>query len=187
MKEKGLSTLLTLLVGAVVGLAAPTQASAQSVHGARHVIINGTPLDAQTLYALERAYGTPVLAGRYWYDRLCGAWGYEGGPARGFIHPGLNLGGPLRADASGGRTGVFFNGRELHALDVIGLRQIIPVRPGRYWLDAWGNVGYEGGPAVVNLVQLLQSAGGGAGGDGSRGRGSILSTMDRTGMIVVGP
>ncbi len=29
-----------------------------------------------------------------------------------------------------------------------------PVAPGRYWLDAQGYAGYEGGPAMVNLRQL---------------------------------
>ena len=27
------------------------------------------------------------------------------------------------------------------------------VRPGRYWLDPYGNAGFEGGPPLVNLAQ----------------------------------
>jgi hypothetical protein len=30
------------------------------------------------------------------------------------------------------------------------------VLPGRYWLDAQGNVGVEGGPAFMNLAALVQ-------------------------------
>lgn len=34
------------------------------------------------------------------------------------------------------------------------LQQLVgPVRPGRYWLDAYGNAGFEGGPPLVNLAQ----------------------------------
>jgi hypothetical protein len=29
--------------------------------------------------------------------------------------------------------------------------------PGRYWLDAHGNLGVEGGPPLVNLVTALRS------------------------------
>jgi hypothetical protein len=86
----------------------------------------------------------------------------EGGPALGQIHAGLKLGGALRADASGGGqgklTGLFINGRELHPRDVAALQQITPVIPGRYWVDAQGNGGYEGGPAIFNLYVLAQQA-----------------------------
>jgi hypothetical protein len=70
--------------------------------------------------------------------------------------PGISVGGPLRADSSGGNTNVFINGRELHFLDVLGLQQLGPVLPGRYWVDAYWNCGYEGGPALFNLAQLMQ-------------------------------
>ena len=79
---------------------------------------NRVRLEDRTRMALERTYGVPVAAGRYWYDAFSGVWGMEGGPAQGQIHPGLQLGGPLRADASGGDTGVFVNGRQLHRLEV---------------------------------------------------------------------
>jgi hypothetical protein len=32
------------------------------------------------------------------------------------------------------------------------------VIPGRYWVDAQGNGGYEGGPAIFNLYVLAQQA-----------------------------
>ena len=39
---------------------------------------------------------------------MSGLWGAEKGPAAGQIHPGMKFGGPLKAGASGGGTGVFF-------------------------------------------------------------------------------
>jgi hypothetical protein len=106
-----------------------------------------------------------VPDGSYWYDKVSGAWGRQGGPALGLTLPGLEVGGALRPDASGGNTGVFVNGRELHDLDVLGLRQIAgAVVPGRYWIDAQGNGGYEGGPALFNLALLAQQAAAARGG-----------------------
>jgi hypothetical protein len=161
--------------------------SANQQTASRSVVINSVLLDEATLTALEQLQHTPIPNGRYWYDRVCGAWGIEGGPARGFVVAGLNLGGPLRADASRGRTGVFINGRELHALDVAALRRLGPVRLGRYWLDALGNVGNEGGPALVNLVQVARAASSGTARHVSRSRkGSAFTTWDRTGVAVFG-
>jgi hypothetical protein len=129
------------------------------------VIVNKVQLSDQEVAALEQRYGVRIQNGAYWYDRMSGAWGVEGGPTAGFIETGLYLGGPLRADASHGNTGIFINGRQLHLHDVIALQRLGPVFPGRYWVDAQGNFGYEGGPALGNLVLLAQMAGvGGSGG-----------------------
>jgi len=128
----------------------------------RNVVVNHQRLDTGTIHALEQRYGVQVLDGRYWYDPMCGAWGFEGGPGVGLILPGLKLGGPLHANASNGNTGVFVNGRELHAQDVAALQQLVGVvYQGRFWLDAYGNVGYEGGPALLNLAQVARQRGGG--------------------------
>jgi hypothetical protein len=55
-------------------------------------------------------------------------------------------------------TGVFVNGRELPPQGVMELQlQLGPIRPGRYWLDAFGNYGYEGRPALGNLNQVGQA------------------------------
>lgn len=128
------------------------------------LVINGVEVDAATRGAFEARYGLLIPGGRYWYDRLCGAWGWEGGPTAGFTLPGLSVGGALSAAASGGGpsgmlTGVFVNGRELHPLDVLALAQLVPVSPGRFWLDSAGNAGYEGGAAVVNLWQVARRSG----------------------------
>ncbi len=45
------------------------------------VMVNGVALDSKTKQALERTYGVPIRPGRYWYDKVSGVWGIEGGPA----------------------------------------------------------------------------------------------------------
>lgn len=134
-----------------------SSASAQS--GSRAVVINGQRMDAATLSALEARYQTRVQAGTYWYDALSGAWGHVGRPTSGVIPAGLRIGGPLRADASNGRTSVWVNGRRLPGQDLRAIEALTgPIEPGRYWVDAYGNAGREGGPALVNLAQLARQA-----------------------------
>jgi hypothetical protein len=83
----------------------------------------------------------------------------------GFIAAGLDLGGPLRSDASGGGTSVFVNGRALHPTDLAALQRITgPINPGRYFINAQGLAGYEGGPPQWNLVAMAGAQGGGGGG-----------------------
>src|SRR5687768_529889 len=139
-----------------------TVASAQTETS--NVVINKTRVSEELLSAFEQAYGVRIPDGNYWYDAKTGAWGKEGGPTLGFGQAGLKLGGPLRADASGGTTKVFINGRELHIYDVLSLQQLISpysVLPGRYWVDSSGNFGYEGGWAVGNLVEIARARYGG--------------------------
>ncbi len=133
----------------------------------RSVVINRVRLSDIELDQLERRCGVHIQDASYWYDPLCGAWGFEGGPCVGFIQPRLPLGGRLRADASRGSTGVVINGRELHTLDVVALQRLGPVLPGRYWVDAHANFGFEGGPTLGNLVAAAQMAGLGAGSGGA--------------------
>ena len=143
----------------------------------RSVIINRTSLSDNQLRALEQRYMVRIPDGSYWYDKVSGAWGMEGGPAAGITHSGLDLGGPLRADASYGNTRVFVNGRELHNMDVLALQQLVgQVLPGRYWVDEQGYCGYEGGPALLNLTQLAQST------NHYRGGRSITSGMYDSGI-----
>lgn len=158
--------LLLIGLAACVGVAAADKPAAKS---ARSVVVNVAKLPDKQIADLERQYRVQIENGRYWYDNVSGAWGMEGGPGLGLIHPGLKLGGKLRADASGGGrgvlTGVFINGRELHPQDVMALSQIVyPILPGRYWLDAQGNAGYENGPAQWNLAYLAQQAAAARGG-----------------------
>jgi hypothetical protein len=155
-----------LALALVAALPAPVAAQQRSV------LINRVRLAEQDLTAIEERWATRIPDGNYWYDKFSGAWGMEGGPTAGWIPAGLELGGPLRADASRGNTGVFINGRELHALDVAGLMQITPVYQGRWWVDALGNFGAEGGPALGNLRLLAQQRSGG-------GYGAVYSNDGR--------
>ena len=120
---------------------------------ASQVIVNAFPLSTETLAALQRAYPVPIVPGRYWYDAMSGAYGVEGGPIVGQMLPGLRLGGPLRAAASRGTSQVFINGRQLTAGEkaYIELACQTTVARGRYWVDARGLGGVEGGPVSFNL------------------------------------
>lgn len=132
------------------------------------VVVNGVALNAQTLHELQHFAQVVIPPGRYWYDPISGAYGVEGGPVLGQTLPMMNLGGPLRPDASNGTSGVFVNGRQLTLGETSYLETICqtPVFPGRYWVNAAGLGGYEGGPAAFNLA-LCGSGGGGGGGRGS--------------------
>ncbi len=146
-----------------------------ATHAQNAVVVNGVALDKQTIAALQRAYGA-VLPGRYWYDPVSGLYGAERGPTAGQIAPGLRLGGPLRADASGRGTGVFVNGRELHPVEVVRLRALVgAVLPGRYWMNAAGIGGYEGGLPQFNLAAAAAQRGGGGGYNRSGPGGHLMS------------
>lgn len=110
-----------LSVYCVIG---PLGLNATADAGMRAIYINGTRLSDQKALALQQAYGQ-IPPGRYWYDRVSGLWGVECCSAAGQIHPGLNLGGPLRANASNGNTGVFVNGRELPLQELTRDRHIL--------------------------------------------------------------
>jgi hypothetical protein len=128
----------------------------------RRVSFNGRALalaEEALLAQLEQRFQLRLPDGAYWYDARTGAAGAWGGPTAGFLPAGLRLGGPMPADCSGGGTRVFINGRELHPRDVLALQQMIGfVMPGRYWLDATGTGGYEGGPPAFNLFALARAA-----------------------------
>ncbi|MFQ5913381.1 MAG: hypothetical protein ACE5JS_09370 [Nitrospinota bacterium] len=163
MKRKALTTTFGLISGSLLAFLAFGSCAVYASHEGLNVVINGVALEPAKVQLLQ-ALGLRPSGGRYWYDRASGLWGKEGGPAMGQTLPGLEVGGPLRADASGGNTGVFINGRELHPAEVMYLKQCTPVRPGRYWMVANGIVGPEGGPPQANLVALCgraQAKGGG--------------------------
>ncbi len=162
--KKWLASMVTALILAVA--VAPVNAAAPGdIRLAQSgLTVNGVPIDGQTRTALANVYG-PVPDGAYWYDPYSGLWGVQGGPSIGRILPGLNLGGPLRASASGGGngalTGVFVNGREIHPQELMLLRQLFGyINPGRYWLGPTLVGGYEGGPAQFDLRASAQAAGG---------------------------
>jgi hypothetical protein len=147
----------------------------------REVYVNGKALTTDQLNFLEQRYQTRIPDGAYWYDKVCGAWGQIGGPMLCSIEPGLEIGGVLQPGASFGNTGVFVNGRQLHFLDVAALQQVVPViLPGRWWVDAAGNFGIEGGPMLGNLWAFARTFTG----TGGISHESVLSTWDRTGVAV---
>ncbi len=159
MRPSALVIAATLVL---VAQAAPSQqTAAPKPSAATKVVINGSQLTQAQIKSLETAIHGPVQPGVYWYDKVSGAWGYQGGPMAGLIVAGIDVGGPLRADASNGNTGVFINSRELAVQDALALQQWIgtPVIPGRYWVDAQGYFGYEGGPVAGNLILLAQQNG----------------------------
>ena len=186
---------LLFLVG---GLLHPANVAGQTAPP-RQVIINRGRVPDATLARLEAGSTTRIPDGRYWYDRVSGAWGLEGGHTRGFTTAGLELGGRLPADISGGGTGVFINGREIHPLDLAALQQLVgQVVPGRYWLDGQGYAGVEGGPAIANLMQVAQQLyrqnggvgenyGGGAGAYHNPRTGIGILTDGQGGAGVFGP
>jgi hypothetical protein len=161
--------LRSLLLWSACATVVPAGAAGPAV-ASEAVIVNAQPLSSEEVRALEQRFAIQTRPGRYWYDAVSGAWGFERGPTAGFLPPGLKLGGALRADASGGGTGVFINGREIHPLDVAALSRIGPVWRGRWWVNAQGYFGPEGGPVWGNLWAAAQQRGGVAGGSSSNGR-----------------
>jgi hypothetical protein len=161
--------------------APPTSTPPSQPATTRQVIVNGKQLSDDQVNFLEQKYNSSLPNGYYWYDRLCGAWGIIGGPVLCTLEPNHDIGGPLQPGASGGNTGVFINGRELHYLDIALLQRVVPmIIPGRWWLDVYGNFGSEGGPMLGNLWALAQSQGS----SGTENRSSVLSSWDRTGVAV---
>ena len=172
MKKAVFLLIVTLVIGAL-----PLNGIADG--SSQNVYVNGVKLDRGTIRSLETYYGVQMRSGRYWYDKVSGLWGFEGGPSMGQIMPALDVGGALKPHASKGNTGVFLNGRELHPLEVQYLMSIFGrVIPGRYWLNAQGVGGFEGGPPMFNLntsaygsgsgqSYLRHTPGGAIGGDGN--------------------
>ena len=149
--------LMMVLAMAASGLVWGQTATPQS----RRLTFNGKPLTAEQekrLEAAEREHGVRLPDRAYWYDNRSGAAGLWQGPALGALPAGLELGGPMQANCSGHGTGVFVNGRELHPADVLTLTQFTLLAPGRYWVDAGGNFGFEGSPALTNLFALARAS-----------------------------
>jgi hypothetical protein len=187
------------LWGLVLALVAPADARPSRPGGhAGSVIINGVRINGAVRRVFARHYGIRMASGMYWYDPISGAWGLRGSPTLGFTHPGLRLGGRLQANASGGNSGVFINGRQLDWREAQFVNQFVPLAPGRYRLDAFGNWGYEGGLPWCNLRQIALSASGrgrgpwshrspmldsSVGGDGQ----GFMYYIDKDSSVIVGP
>lgn len=145
------------------------------------LVLTQTTINGRPLTPREAQLVPNLPQGAYWYDAATGAWGMWGGPTSGFVAPGLPFSGKLPANASGGGdgrlTGVFINGRELHPTDVFQLAALLrtPVMPGRWWVDAQGNAGMEGGPMVLNLYAVARANGGGGTVHKNHGNGDMTT------------
>ena len=169
MRVMGL-ILLTLVVSL-------SPVSAYQEYSGGPIVVNEIELTTEEGYALMQAYGV-IPAGNYWYDPLSGLWGNWGGPAGGQISPGLPFRGSLSPNASGGGTGVFINGREIHTLEFQLLQQTFgSVTAGRYWMNAQWIGGVEGGPPAFNLQAAagVGNRGGGSGYNINTYGGSLMS------------
>ena len=142
---------------------APPQAKpSAAAPGPKGLRVNGVVIDPERIRKFEQQKQILLPRGDFWYDKVSGAWGLAGGPTLGVTIPGMDLGGPLKEDASRGTTGLFINGRQLPVQDVVGLQSLgVPVQQGRWWLDHSGNFGVEGNAQWMgNIFQYSQGKGG---------------------------
>lgn len=130
------------------------------------VIVNGQILDDLQIAEITETYGVAPLPGSYWYDFQSGLYGVDGYQAFGFMFPG-HIFPDMDPQCSAGDTEVYVNGRHLPQGEWLVWSQILGywIMPGRYWLDAYGNAGYEGNPIpTTNLYTATQQNGAGGGG-----------------------
>jgi hypothetical protein len=159
----GIQTLLLLAINVLPALAqergGTVSQKSRPCEGTGWVF-NGVELGALERATLSLALGQGTLpAGCYWYDSFSGMVGVQGGPPAGDLPAGMYLGGPLRADASNGNTGVFLNGREVTKLEVENLKKFgVKLGIGRYWINEQGIGGHEGRPAEFRLDQAQAQA-----------------------------
>jgi hypothetical protein len=123
------------------------------------VVVNGKTVKGGDYFKLMMVNGGNAPdPGCYWYDPKSGMWGYEGQPSAGSLQENMDIGGPLRADASGGDTLVFLNGRELTRIEAQSLAALGgPTRAGFYWMNGQGVGGVEGQSASFNLAAAAQA------------------------------
>src|SRR5262249_27558618 len=98
--RKPMNFVRSLMLGMICTSVVAADTSGAQPAAGDAVIVNTQPLAAEEKQALEQRFAMRTYPGRYWYDAVSGAWGFERGPTAGFLPPGLRLGGPLRADAS---------------------------------------------------------------------------------------
>jgi len=119
------------------------------------VIINGIELSNTQLGDLEGLYGVKPMPGNYWYDATSGLYGVIGFSAYGFMSAGHQFG-ELDSNASNGDSNVYVNGRHLPQMEWLVWSRLLGyvIQPGRYWLDANGNTGYEGNLTPMENLYL---------------------------------
>ena len=186
---------LTLVLGVFeIPLSKSTAAGTHSARqdqptGDRNIVVNGVRLTGKQLRVwedLERKHRVRLPDRRYWYDQVTGYMGYDGGPSKYQILSRPRLGGKLSPKATGGRTGFFVNGLELHPVDVNWYRRLFGRAPsGRYWLLSDGRFGVMGDPRpLCNIYDIARKRARNS--DGGGRKESLTSGYFLTGVAVIG-
>ncbi|EPS73661.1 hypothetical protein M569_01094, partial [Genlisea aurea] len=121
------------------------------------VSVNGHAIPDRAVKKAEKLAG-PIQPGEYWYDKKAGFWGVMGHHCLGIIMPDIEeFDHPMPEKCSGGNTGVFVNGRELHRkdLDLLAGRGLPTTRNRSYLVEINGEVVDEQtGEALEGLGKL---------------------------------